>query len=424
MLHLNGYASALVWILQIAYDIMYIMKNYPRVYQTMIESHLKNYRQMVFLSGPRQVGKTTMCEAVASTYLSWDDEDVRRAIQSGQRVVADKYALNVAAESEKILVYDEIHKYSKWKQFLKGFYDLYGKDLRIVATGSAKMDVYKKGGDSMMGRYFPYRMHPLSVAELLDVSIPDERIVRSPKMLPDDEWTALVRFGGFPDPFVNRDIRFSRRWNSLRFEQLLKTDMRDLTRISELDQLSALAEILSNRSGEQLVYKNIGCDLGVDEKTAKKWVKTLKYLYLGFEVRPWFRNIENSIRKMPKWYLRDWANIQDEGKRAETFIACHLLKAVEGWTDLGYGEFSIGYLRDKSRREVDFVVTRDGIPWFLVEVKKSDTSLSEALGFFQKRTGAAHAFQVVMDAEYGEYDCFAIHSPKVVSAKTFLSQLF
>ena len=416
--------SALVWILQIAYDIMYIMKNYPRVYQTMIESHLKNYRQMVFVSGPRQVGKTTMCEAVASTYLSWDDEDVRRAIQSGQRAVADKYALNVAAESEKILVYDEIHKYSKWKQFLKGFYDLYGKDLRIVATGSAKMDVYKKGGDSMMGRYFPYRMHPLSVAELLDVSIPDERIVRSPKMLPDDEWTALVRFGGFPDPFVNRDIRFSRRWNSLRFEQLLKTDMRDLTRISELDQLSALAEILSNRSGEQLVYKNIGCDLGVDEKTAKKWVKTLKYLYLGFEVRPWFRNIENSIRKMPKWYLRDWANIQDEGKRAETFIACHLLKAVEGWTDLGYGEFSIGYLRDKSRREVDFVVTRDGIPWFLVEVKKSDTSLSEALGFFQKRTGAAHAFQVVMDAEYGEYDCFSIHSPRVVSARTFLSQLF
>ena len=413
-----------MWILQIAYDIMYIMKNYPRVYQTMIESHLKNYRQMVFVSGPRQVGKTTMCEAVASTYLSWDDEDVRRAIQSGQRVVADKYALNVAAESEKILVYDEIHKYSKWKQFLKGFYDLYGKDLRIVATGSAKMDVYKKGGDSMMGRYFPYRMHPLSVAELLDVSIPDERIVRSPKMLPDDEWTALVRFGGFPDPFVNRDIRFSRRWNSLRFEQLLKTDMRDLTRISELDQLSALAEILSNRSGEQLVYKNIGCDLGVDEKTAKKWVKTLKYLYLGFEVRPWFRNIENSIRKMPKWYLRDWANIQDEGKRAETFIACHLLKAVEGWTDLGYGEFSIGYLRDKSRREVDFVVTRDGIPWFLVEVKKSDTSLSEALGFFQKRTGAAHAFQVVMDAEYGEYDCFSIHSPRVVSARTFLSQLF
>ena len=413
-----------MWILQIAYDIMYIMKNYPRVYQTMIESHLKNYRQMVFVSGPRQVGKTTMCEAVASTYLSWDDEDVRRAIQSGQRAVADKYALNVAAESEKVLVYDEIHKYSKWKQFLKGFYDLYGRNLRIVATGSAKMDVYKKGGDSMMGRYFPYRMHPLSVAELLDVSIPDERIVRSPKRLSDDEWTALVRFGGFPDPFVNRDVRFSRRWNSLRFEQLLKTDMRDLTRISELDQLSALAEILSNRSGEQLVYKSIGCDLGVDEKTAKKWIKTLKYLYFGFEVRPWFRNIENSIRKMPKWYLRDWANIQDEGKRAETFIACHLLKAVEGWTDLGYGEFSLGYLRDKSRREVDFVVTRDGIPWFLVEVKKSDTSLSEALAFFQERTGAAHAFQVVMDAEYGEYDCFAIHSPKVVSAKTFLSQLF
>ena len=146
------------------------MKNYPRIYQTIIEGHLKAYRQMVFVSGPRQVGKTTICEALASTYLSWDDEDVRRAIQAGQRTVADKYELDVASESTRVVVYDEIHKYSKWKRFLKGFYDLYGKRLKVVATGSARMDVYKKGGDSMMGRYFPYRMHPFSVAELIDTT--------------------------------------------------------------------------------------------------------------------------------------------------------------------------------------------------------------------------------------------------------------
>ena len=399
-------------------------RNYPRIYKTMVESHLNDYNQMVFVSGPRQVGKTTISESVATIYLSWDDEDARKAIQSGQRTLAARYGLDSASDTRQTVVFDEIHKYSRWKQFLKGFYDLYGKRFGIVATGSARMDVYKKGGDSMMGRYFPYRMHPLSVAELLDVTIPSERLVRKPKKLADDEWNALLRFGGFPDPFRFRDVRFSRRWNALRFEQLTKTDMRDLTRIGELDQLAALAEILSGRSGEQLVYKSLGCDLGIDEKTVKKWIKTLKHLYFGFEVRPWFKNVENAIRKMPKWYMRDWANVQDDGRRAETLVACHLLKAVDGWTDLGYGDFALGYLRDKSRREVDFIVTRDGNPWFLVEVKKGDETLSDALGFFQRRLGAKHAFQVVLEAEYVDSDCFERESPVVVPARTFLSQLF
>lgn len=397
---------------------------HPRIYKTMVEAHLGDYRQMVFVSGPRQVGKTTISESIATTYLSWDDEDARKAIQSGQRTLASRYGLEEVSDTRRIVVFDEIHKYSRWKQFLKGFYDLYGKRFGIVATGSARMDVYKKGGDSMMGRYFPYRMHPFSVAELMNVSIPSERLIRKPQKLADDEWNALLRFGGFPDPFLVRDVRFSRRWNALRFEQLIKTDMRDLTHIGELDQLAALAEMLANRSGEQLVYKSIGCDIGIDEKTAKKWVKTLKHLYFGFEVRPWFKNVENSIRKMPKWYMRDWANVQDAGNRAETFVACHLLKAVEGWTDLGFGDFSLGYLRDKSRREVDFVVTRDGTPWFLVEVKKGAAPLSDALAFFQRRLKAKHAFQVVLDAKYVNMDCFECDSPVIVPARTFLSQLF
>ena len=397
--------------------------NYPRLYQSIVESHLKQYRQMVFLSGPRQVGKTTLCEAMSTKYVSWDDDEARRAILAGQRAVADKFGLNSASEDEEIVVFDEIHKYARWKDFLKGFYDLFGKRLRIIATGSARMDVYKKGGDSMMGRYFPYHMHPLSVAELLDVTIPDEGIIRKPRKLSDEEWAALLRFGGFPDPFVNRDPRFSRRWNSLRFEQMTKNDTRDLTRVAELDQLSALAEILSTRSGEQLVYNSLGRDLGIDEKTAKNWVKILKHLYFGFEIRPWFKNVENSIRKTPKWYMRDWAGIKDEGKRTETLIACHLLKAVEGWTDLGFGEFTLCYLRDKSKREVDFLVSRDGEPWFLVEAKNGDRGLSGNLEFFQKQLGAKHAFQVAMGAEYIDRDCFDYDYPVIVPARTFLSQL-
>jgi len=400
------------------------MSNYPRIYRTMVDDHFARCGQMAFLSGPRQVGKTTVGEGMATHYLSWDDDAVRKTVLSGQKAVVDRYALASLSSRDKVVVFDEIHKFTRWKQFLKGFYDVYAKGMKVIVTGSAKMDVYKKGGDSMMGRYFPYRMHPLSVAELMDVSLPSDELIRVPRRLEDGEWDSLLRFGGFPDPFIRRDPRFSRRWNALRFEQLTQTDIRDLTQIVELDQLAALAEILGNRSGEQLVYRNLAVEVGVDEKTVKKWVKALKGLYFGFEIRPWFKNIENSIRKTPKWFLRDWSQVDDEGKRAETFVACHLLKAVEGWTDLGYGEFSLNYLRNKQRKEVDFLVVRDKKPWFLVEVKNRDTTLSDALGLYQRQTGARHAFQVVLDEAYVDQSCFACETPVVVPARTFLSQLF
>ena len=160
-----------------------------------------------------------------------------------------------------------------------------------------------------------------------------------------------------------------------------------------------------------------------DEKTVKSWVGVLKSLYYGFEVRPWFRNVENAIRKTPKWFLRDWARVADPGKRFETMVACHLLKAVEGWTDLGYGEFGLHYLRNKQKREVDFLVSRDKEPWFLVEAKISDDSPTDALRDYQKALGAAHAFQVVRDAPFARFDCFAERKPVSVPALTFLSQL-
>ena len=241
------------------------MRNYPRIYRTIADDHFARCGQMAFLSGPRQVGKTTVGEGIASHYLSWDDDDVRKTMLLGQKAVVDKYALAALSRTDKVVVFDEIHKFSRWKQFLKGFYDVYARGMKIIVTGSAKMDVYKKGGDSMMGRYFSYRMHPFSVAELLDVSLPPDSLIRPPAKLKDADWEALLRFGGFPDPFIRRDQRFSRRWNALRVEQLMQTDVRDLTQIVELDQFSILVEILSHRSGEQLVYKNLAVEVGVDE---------------------------------------------------------------------------------------------------------------------------------------------------------------
>ncbi|MBP5321199.1 MAG: ATP-binding protein [Kiritimatiellae bacterium] len=378
---------------------------------------------MAFLSGPRQSGKTTLVKSLATDYLNWDDSDVRLAVAAGQSETVRRFALDRLSSGKPVVVFDELHKYPRWKGFLKGFFDVYGEGMKILATGSAKMDIYKRGGDSMMGRYFPYRMHPLSVAELLDVSLPGENLIRPPRPLDDEEWNSLVEFGGFPEPFTRRNRRFSLRWRDLRMDQMMLDDIRTLTQVQELEQIRILAEILARRSGDQLVYDSLARDVSIDPKTAKKWVGVLKYLYYGFEVRPWFRNVENGIRKTPKWYLRDWSGIDDNGKRYETIAACHLLKAVEAWTDLGYGRFELFYLRDKQKREVDFLVSLDGQPWFLAEVKSSDTHLSQMLGFYQRVTGARHAFQLVFDEPFVSADCFTRNDPVVVPARTFLSQL-
>lgn len=394
-----------------------------RVYDSILDFHLKEYRQMAFLSGPRQSGKTTIARQHAEAYLNWDDDKTKLDILAGQQKVAERCDLDVVAERPKVVVFDEIHKYGRWKQFLKGFFDGYEDRVRVVATGSAKMDVYRRGGDSMMGRYFPYRVHPLSVAEILDTSLPGEGLLRAPRNLPENDWQALWTFGGFPEPFVRRSRAFSRRWNAMRREQLLREDVRDLSQVVQLDQLSALTEILSNRSGEQVVYSSLGNEVKVDEKTAKSWIGVLKHLYFGFEVRPYFRNVENSIRKTPKWFLRDWSLIADDGKRFETMTACHLLKAVECWTDLGLGDFELFYLRDKQKREVDFLVVRDRKPWFLVEAKKGREHISPALAHFQKATGAEHAFQASFDEPFVARSPFDFATPVIVSARTLFSQL-
>ena len=146
-------------------------------------------------------------------------------------------------------------------------------------------------------------------------------------------------------------------------------------------------------------------------------------LHFGFLIRPWFKNVGKSLRKEPKWFLRDWAGIDDPGQRAETFVACHLLKAVDGWNDLGLGHFDLRYLRDKQQREVDFVVIRDQQPWFLVEVKTSDGNLNPALAHFQKQLQAPNALQLVIDRNFVTADPFTRHQPTLVPARTLLSQL-
>jgi predicted AAA+ superfamily ATPase len=398
------------------------MSNRPRFYDALLQDHLARHRQMALVSGPRQVGKTTACRAVADAYLNWDNVDERRLLLKGPAAIATAVGLDRLRARPPVAVIDELHKHSKWKGLLKGLFDTYGDRAKWIVTGSSRLDVFRRGGDSLMGRYLLFRVHPWSVAECLRPEI-TEKAIRPPREIDEDDWSALVVHGGFPEPFLKRDPRFTNRWRSLRHEQLSKEDLRDVTRVQELGAIEVLMRVLEERSGQQLVYSNLATEIGVAVDTIRRWVDLLGRLHLGFLVRPWFRNVTKSLRKEPKWFLRDWSGVADEGARAETLVACHLLKATEGWTDLGLGHYELRYLRDKLKREVDFVVVRDGKPWFLVEVKKADANLSPALAHFQAQTGAEHAFQVVLDLPYEEANCFAHRKPIVVPAKTFLSQL-
>lgn len=394
----------------------------PRLYESVLSDHLATHRQMAFVSGPRQVGKTTTCKGLSTVYLDWDNEDHRENILRGPAYVAAHAGLDQVSTSPVILTLDELHKYHRWKSFLKGFFDTYEDRVRIVVTGSARLEVYRRGGDSLMGRYFSFRMHPLSVAELIRTE-PSEDLIRPPTPLSSEEWEALLEHGGYPEPFLARSQRFSRRWRRTRAAQLFKEDIRDLTRIQQLDLMLNLGRLLEGRSGEQLVYSSLARTLRVSENTVRSWISTLVSLHFGFLVRPWYKNVTRSLRKEPKWFLRDWSGISDAGQRAETLVACHLLKAVEGWTDQGLGDFELRYVRDKEKREVDFLVVRDGEPWFLVEAKNSDTELSQSLVHFHEQLRCEHAFQVVVNADYVDTDVFSYKRPVVAPFRSFFSQL-
>ena len=397
----------------------------PRIYDSLLAEHLADHRQMAFVSGPRQVGKTTTCRLRADAYVNWDDIDDRELILAGPRTLIGEIKLDRLSESVPVILFDELHKFPRWSQFLKGLFDVHADRVRILVTGSSRMDVYRRGGDSLMGRYFAYRMHPFSVSETVTQALHDvSRIVRPPRPVDEADFDALWHHGGYPEPFLKRDARFSRRWHSLRLAQLVREEIRDLTQVQHLDQLEIMVRLLAGRSGRQLVYGNLARQVRVSVDTVRRWVAALCDLHLGFVVRPWFNNVSRSLRKEPKWYLRDWASIENVGQRAETFVACHLLKAVDGWNDMGLGAFELGYLRDKEKREVDFLVARNGTPWFLAEVKHGDETLSPSLQRYQDQIGAPFAFQVTFDTAYVDRYCFAEPGPPlVVPARTFLSQI-
>lgn len=402
---------------------MVIMK---RLYEEILSLHFKENNIMAFVTGARQVGKTTTCRGFQSNikYFSWDNLNHRQSILLGPENVAELLGKDKLSDKKEIVLFDEIHKYSKWKIFIKGLFDTYKEKFDIIVTGSSRLDIFKKGGDSLMGRYFIYHIHPLSLSEILN-PILSENEIRKPVVKQDtDVLDKLFEHGGFPEPYLKADSRFSIRWNKLRKEQLFREDLRDISRIQEIGQMEVLAELIKSQAGQLTNYSNLARKINVSVDTVRRWLVTLQAVHYCYLIRPWSKNITRSLLKEPKIYLIDWALVDDQGARYENMLASHLLKAVSFWNDMGMGNFGLYYLRDKSGRETDFLITKNNIPWFLAEAKYSiNKPLSESLFYYQKQTKARHAFQIAFDADIVNKDCFSVYDPVKVPARTFLSQL-
>jgi len=354
--------------------------------------------KMAFVSGPRQVGKTSLGKSLLtapSNYFTWDDPVFRRTWLASPRKALAELARGP-------LVLDEIHKDRRWKNHLKGYFDTVGVGDGLLVTGSARLDLYRRGGDSMLGRYLPYRLHPFSVGEHTKSANPDRLAARSVRI----PWPDLLRLGGFPEPLFAGSEAKASRWSRLRIERLIQEDVRDIRGITDLSGLRVLADMLPERVGSLLSVNALREDLGVAHATLSAWLDVFEALYLSFTIRPFTTRLARSVAKAPKLYLFDILQIPRErhGARLENLAALHLLKACHYWTDTAQGVFELRYLRNKDQREVDFLVLRDRKPFYLVECKASDTSLATDLVHYQGLLNAPHAVQLVDRRDYDRTD--------------------
>ena len=377
-------------------------------------------QKMVFISGPRQVGKTTLALSVGKdhfadkySYLNWDHREDRRTLLKGE----------FRADCS-LLIFDEIHKYRQWKNYLKGEYDKYKNRFKMLITGSARMDVYMKGGDSLQGRYFHYVLHPLSVAEVMGKEFagePFKELNFSDKAKEASEALySLYRFGGFPEMFVKQSDRELRRWHNDRVDRLVKEDIRDVENLRDLSALQVLVEILPEKAGGIFSLNSLREDLQVTHKTISLWTDILEKFYYHFRIYPFQYSKIKSLRKEPKLYLWDWTQVPGEGQRFENMIASHLHKFCDYLRNAEGYKASLHYIRDIEKREVDFLVAVDGKPWFCVEAKLSREEISPALKYFAVKMKIPYAYQVIRE----DGTDIIKDNIRVISANTFLTGLF
>jgi len=347
--------------------------------------------KMVFLSGPRQVGKTTTARELVSrdfnsSYYIWDKISDRRIALKGEW-----------PPDSELIILDEFHKHSKWKTWIKGEYDTCKDRYSFLLTGSARLNIFRRGGDSLQGRYHYHILHPFSIAETVNLT---------PLIKPFDELifhddpgseglSILLEFGGFPEPLIKQDNRFLRRWHNERVERFFKEDIRELTMIRDFGNLSLLTELLPDKTSSILSINSLAEDLQVNYRTVANWLDTFDQFYYCYRIPPFQSRKIASVRKEKKLYLWDWSVIEEDGQRLENLVASHLLKYCDYLYSYEGYKVSLFFLRDSTGREIDFLFTVNNKPWFSVEVKNNDSTVSKNLFYFKEKLSIPYNYQVV-----------------------------
>lgn len=359
--------------------------------------------KLVLMGGPRQVGKTTLALSLLKdgstehpAYFNWDIGGRKNDL------VAARFP-----GDEPLIVLDEIHKYRRWRNLVKGLYDEYKNRKQFLITGSARMDFYSRGGDSLQGRYFHFRLHPYSLKEV------DSSASKS-------SLEALLKFGGFPEPLFAADERAWRRWQSERIRLVLKDDITSLEHVKDVELIGLLAEALTRRVAAPLSISNLRSDLEVAHETVDRWVRILENLYFCFRIAPFNVPKLRSVKKERKLYLWDWSLCEDEAAKFENLVASHLLKYCHFLEDTEGFKTELRYIKDHSGKEIDFVFLKDGKPQFAVECKLGERSLSPNISYYASRTGVPVFYQVhAGDTDYE----LPKHRARVLPFTKFVSEI-
>jgi predicted AAA+ superfamily ATPase len=348
------------------------MNTTPRYLSPYIKQDLKE--KMVFIGGPRQVGKTTLSRMFLKEnglYLNWDNLDDRKEI------------LNFSfMKKSPIIIFDEIHKYRLWRGFVKGLFDKYQPELKIMVTGSARLDHFRKGGDSLVGRFHYHRLHPLTLPEIS-------------KKCEVDLVKELMMFGGFPEPFFKQNSTFLKRWQRERVSRVVTQDLHDIENVKDISLIELLTELLYSKVGSLLSIKSLQEDLSISPNTVERWVGILENLYFCYRIYPYGVNRIKAVKKTPKLYLWDWSMVNDESARFENLVASHLLKYCHFHED-NFGEnMQLCFLKDvEGGKEIDFVVLKNKKPLFGVECKTGERSLHKNVTFYQEKLMIPKMYQV------------------------------
>lgn len=375
------------------YSIMPPKKPISRTIEPFIEHDLE--QKMVLLAGPRQCGKTTVARGLLSkhkgTLYNWDIERDRKIIL--------KQSFN---QESDFWIFDELHKFRRWKNWLKGVFDQYHEEKRILVTGSARLNVFKKGGDSLQGRYFFHRLYPFTVAEISGLKPANsfkewEQFLANPldaRKGASEVVSSLLELGGFPEPFLGASQRIANRWRITYGQRLIEEDLRQLHDVREIDRIELLYDRLPEIVTSSITMKRLAFDLEVAFESVKAWIGMFENLYCCFRIPPFGLPRIQAVKKQQKMFLWDWAKIEEPGPKLENFVGLHLLRFIN-WAEDVWGEkLELRYFRDVQGHEVDFLIMRKREPFIAIEVKNTQQEIDRGLSYFLSKTRVPHAFQL------------------------------